>query len=394
MNLDELIVLRHDLHQIPEIGLDLPQTQARVLEALDGLGLEISTGQGLSSITAVLRGSAEGRPAENAVLLRGDMDALPVVEQTGLEWASTNGAMHACGHDTHMTMLVGAAQRLVERRDELAGDVVFMFQPGEEADDGAGLMIAEGVLDAPGYRVGSAFAIHSWASQFSPGAFASRPGTVMSAVDTLTVTVHGQGGHGSAPHLAKDPVPAMAEMITGLQVMLARHFDLFDPALITVGKVRAGSAPNVIPDTAEFVATVRSFSQAANDRLHELVPATLEGIAASHGVRVEIDFPHIYPATVNAQAEVELVREAVTALFGAERWVELDHSMTASEDFSHVLAEVPGCFLLLSGVASDDDPQAMDNNHSPRARYSDEWLADGAELLAETAVRALRQRAR
>lgn len=386
----DLVALRHELHQIPEIGLDLPKTQARILQALEGLPLEVTLGKGLSSITAVLRGTAPGRPEQRAVLLREDMDALPVVEETGLDWASTNGNMHACGHDTHMAMLVGAAHRLCAVRQQLAGDVVFMFQPGEEACDGAGLMIAEGVLDAPGYRVGSAFAIHSWASQFAPGAFAAKPGTIMSAVDTLRVKVVGRGGHGSAPHLSLDPVPPMAEMITGLQVMLSRHFNVFDPAVITVGRVRAGEASNVIPDFAEFEATVRSFTPEANDRLHTLVPELLQGIATSHGVSVEVDFPHIYPATINTADEVAVVRDAVHEVFGEQRWVEMPNSMTASEDFSRVLAEVPGCYLLLSGVPEGVDPAGQANNHSPRAHYDDAWLDDGATLLAEVALRQLR----
>src|SRR3954462_1658245 len=200
---DELVTLRHTLHRRPEVGLRLPQTQETVLQALDGLGLEVSTGRELSSVTAVLRGSRPGP----AVLLRGDMDALPVQEETGLDFSSeVDGAMHACGHDLHTAMLVGAARLLSAHRDALAGDVVFMFQPGEEGWDGAGYMLREGVLDAAGQRVASAYGMHVMSAMSPRGQFTTRPGTLMAASDELRVTVRGAGGHGSAPHLGRDPI--------------------------------------------------------------------------------------------------------------------------------------------------------------------------------------------
>ena len=197
---DDLVRLRRNLHRDPELGLDLPRTQARVLAALEGLGLEISTGRSLSSVTAVLRGGAD---SGEAVLLRADMDALPVSEQTGVDFAGPPGRMHACGHDLHTAMLVGAARLLASRRRELAGEVVLMFQPGEEGYDGARHMIDEGVLDAPGRRVRAAYAVHVASAVFPHGVFATRPGPICAAVDVLSVTVRGQGGHASMPHRAR-----------------------------------------------------------------------------------------------------------------------------------------------------------------------------------------------
>ena len=386
---DALTALRRDLHRIPEAGLRLPRTQARVLSALEPLGLEVSTGRQLDSVVAVLRGRAPADGERRVVLLRADMDALPIEELSGEDFASTNGAMHACGHDLHMAMLVGAAQLLAQQVDELPGDVVLMFQPGEEGDDGARLMLEEGVLEAAGRRPDAAFALHVWASTFARGSFATRPGTVMAASDPLDVTLVGRGGHGSAPHLAKDPVPAMAELITALQVLVARNFDLFDPALVTVGKVRAGQARNVIPDEAGFEATLRTFSPQARDRLFELLPPLAEGIAAAHGLQTRVLLERLYPVTVNDEAQTRLAMDAVRALFGADRLVELEHSMTASEDFSKVIEQVPGCFLLLGACHVDLDPAQAPNNHSQFARYDDGVLPDGARLLAEMARRTL-----
>ncbi|GAA1390021.1 M20 family metallopeptidase [Luteococcus peritonei] len=386
---DTLVTLRRDLHQIPEVGLRLPRTQERVLAALAPLGLEIATGQELDSVVAVLRGRAPAEGERRVALLRGDMDALPVTERSGEDFASTNGAMHACGHDLHMAMLVGAAQRLARRVEELPGDVVFMFQPGEEGDDGARRMIEEGLLEAAGRRPDAAFALHVWASTFPTGSFATRPGTVMAASDPLDVVVHGRGGHGSAPHLAKDPVPVLAEIIGQIQVMLARRFDLFDPALVTVGHLGAGEARNVIPDTAWFEATMRTFSPEARERLFAHLAELLEGIGRAHGVEVEHTMTRLYPVTLNDAEQTAVAMTAVRELFGDDRLLELEHSMTASEDFSKVLEEVPGCFLLLGAAPAGLDPAQAPNNHSAEARYDESVLGDGADLLAELAVRTL-----
>src|SRR5581483_11770780 len=234
---DEIAELRHAIHREPEIGLDLPKTQAKVLGALDGLPLEISTGQGLTSVTAVLRG---GRPGP-VVLLRGDMDALPVTEETGLPWASAiPGAMHACGHDLHTAMLAGAARLLSAQRESLPGSVVFMFQPGEEGFAGARHMINEGVLAAAGSAPVAAYALHVTSNRLPCGVFSTRPGPMLAAADQITVTVRGRGGHASMPHRSADPIPAACEMVIALQTLVTRKFDVFDPVVITVGSFHAG----------------------------------------------------------------------------------------------------------------------------------------------------------
>ncbi len=389
----ELVSLRRELHQIPEVGLQLPNTQARLLTALEGLDLEISCGEQLTSITAVLRGKAplRGKAQDDGerpvVLLRGDMDGLPVDEQTGLDFASSNRAMHACGHDLHMSILVGAVRALCAAADELVADVVFMFQPGEEGCDGASYMVAEGVLDAAGRRADAAYAIHVFSALEPHGQFAVRHGAMMAACDTLDVTVTGRGGHGSAPHSAADPVPAVCDMVLATQVFLSRHIDIFDPAVITVGKIAGGSIRNVIPETAHFEATVRSFSTQTQQRLFDLVPPMLENVAASHGVTAEVMMANQYPLTSNDPHQTDFVSEVIRDLFGDERHTTWEHPLAGSEDFSRVLTEVPGTFIALSAVPVGADHETASYNHSAYATFDDQVIADGATLLAELAMR-------
>ncbi len=386
---EDLARLRRELHQQPEIGLDLPRTQERVLSELEGLGLEISTGTGTTSVTAVLRGGARNEDDPKTVLLRADMDALPLDEETGLDFAATNGAMHACGHDLHTASLVGGARLLAQHRDHLRGDVVFMFQPGEEGWDGAGVMIEEGVLDAAGRRADAAYGMHVFSSMIPAGRFVSRPGTILSASHALHVTVHGEGGHGSMPHRTRDPITATAEMITSLQTMVTRRFDIFDPVVITVGLIAGGTRRNIIPDNAYFEATVRRFSEASADLLQESIHNTLRGVAQAHGVSVEIEYSGEYPLTVNTPEEVDFSAEVVRDVLGEDRYAELPSPIAGSEDFSRVIAAVPGAFICIGAVLPGMDPETSPTNHSPRADFDPDVLPDAATIYAELAVRKL-----
>jgi amidohydrolase len=387
----DVVELRHRLHRRPEIGLELPETQRAVLDALAGLPLEVSTGSSCSSVTAVLRGTgAAGTEDRPAVLLRGDMDALPVREATGVEFASTvDGAMHACGHDLHTAMLVGAARLLSAHQDALAGDVVFMFQPGEEGWDGAGRMLAEGVLDAAGPRVRRAYGVHVMSGKLPRHQFTTRPGTLMAASDELKVTVRGAGGHGSAPHRAKDPVSVAAEILTALQTMVTRQFDIFDPVVITVGSFHAGTRRNIIPEEAVFEATVRSFSRPARERVQVASVRLCEAIAAAHGLEADVRYNTEYPVTVNDAAQAAFATGVVADVFGEGRFTPMPVPEAGAEDFSRVLAEVPGCYLFL-GACTGDDYDAAEDNHSPRAAFDDAVMTGGCLLHANLAIRALR----
>jgi amidohydrolase len=375
---DEIVRLRRDLHALPEIGLDLPRTQEKVLAALDGLPLEVSLGERLTSVTGVLRGAHPGP----VVLLRSDMDALPIQERTGLDHTSrVDGAMHACGHDLHIAMLVGAAHLLAARRNELRGDVVLMFQPGEEGCDGAAAMIAEGVLDAAGRRPDAAFALHVFASGVPRGVFSARPGTTMAASDALDVTVLGAGGHGSRPHRAKDPIPVACEIVTALQTLVTRRSNIFDPVVLTVGSFHAGTRRNVIPDTARFDATVRTFSPKARAYFKDAAVTMARSITEAHGLRAEVEYIEGYPTTVNDPALTTFAADTITDVLGAQRFQPLPNPMPGAEDFSRVLHRVPGAFVLLGAGDGSTD------NHSPTAVFDDAVLADGAAVLAELALR-------
>ncbi|MCD4849387.1 M20 family metallopeptidase [Arthrobacter sp. AK01] len=385
---DDIVRLRHDLHREPEIGLQLPRTQEKVLKALDGLPYEITLGQETTSVTAVLRGGAAHASAETpVVLLRADMDGLPVQETTGVDYTSrVDGAMHACGHDLHTSMLAGAATLLAERRDQLAGDVILMFQPGEEGFDGASYMIKEGVLDAAGRRADTAYGMHVFSSLEPHGQFVTKPGVMLSSSDGLVVTVLGAGGHGSAPYSAKDPVTAAAEMVTALQVMVTRQFNMFDPVVLTVGVLHAGTKRNVIPETARIEATIRTFSEESRRKMMEAVPRLLHGIAAAHGLEADVHYQEEYPLTINDEDETTTAEKVIAGMFGESRHTRMATPLSGSEDFSRVLAEVPGTFVGLSAVAPGADHTTSPFNHSPYALFDDGVLTDGAALYAELAV--------
>ena len=384
--LPDVAALRHALHRTPEIGLHLPRTQALVLEALEPLvpeGLEVRTGTGLSSVVAVLRGARPGP----AVLLRGDMDALPVTEDTGESFSSeVPGVMHACGHDLHVAGLVGAARLLAARREQIAGSVVLMFQPGEEGDHGARLMIEEGVLDAAGERVVAAYGLHVLSSLLPTGAITSRPGTLLAAADTVHVTVRGRGGHGSMPHLALDPVPVAAEIVLALQAMVTRQFDVFDPVVVTVGRIEAGTTDNVIAAEARIEATVRTFSEAVHAAVPERLARVCEGVAAAHGLSVAVDYRRGYPVTANHPAEVERAARLTAGLFGERSYTTAPQPLSGAEDFSYVLQQVPGAYVGVGATPADADPRTAPYNHSAQARFEDGALAVGPAVLAALAL--------
>ena len=384
---DELVTLRRRFHQEPEIGLDLPKTQAKIVAALDGLGLEVTTGKGLSSVTAVLRGAK----CDKTVLLRADMDALPVTELTDLAYKSQiDGAMHACGHDLHVSMLIGAAKLLVKNKSQLNGDVVFMFQPGEEGFDGAGHMIKEGVLTASGRKADATYGIHVSSSSTPTGAFTTKGGTMMASADEIHVTVLGMGGHGSQPHTAKDPIPVAAEMVSALQLMITRSFDAFDPVVITVGQFHAGTKANIIPDTAEFQATIRTFSPENRVRIKTEAVRLCTSIAEGYGLKADVKVVEQYPVTVNNASHAQFVGKVAAELFGKDAYMDMPHPIAGAEDYSRVLEAVPGSYMFL-GASVDEDFMNSEVNHSPRAMFDDSVLYRGTAMLSELAVRSLNE---
>ena len=380
------VALRRRIHQKPELGLDLPLTTQAVLDELQGLDVAIARGPSTSGLIVTLNGAKPGR----TILLRGDMDALPVTERTGLPFASQiDGTMHACGHDLHTAMLAGAARLLSARRGELPGSVIFMFQPGEEGHAGARVMIEEGVLDAAGGRPVAAYGLHVASAQLPGGVLSTRPGTIMAAADTFEVTVHGRGGHASQPHNAADPIPAACEIVTALQTMVTRKFNVFDPVVLTVGSFHAGTVDNVIPDDARMAASLRTFSPETRARAMDAAIALVHDVAAAHGLTATAEFGQGYPVTVNDAGQAEFAQSVVTGLLGTGRFVPTPYPLTGSEDFSYVLEEVPGAFLMLGACLPGSDPATAAFNHSPEAAFDDAVLADGAAVYAALAIKRL-----
>ena len=375
---DTLTQIRRDLHQIPEFGLDLPKTQARILESIHGLG-EIQLGKDLNSIGLVIKG---GKPGPT-ILLRADMDALSVKEETGLDFASTNGFMHACGHDLHMAAAIGAAHLLATHKAELSGTVVIWFQPGEEGHHGADVMIEEGFLELSGERPIAAYGLHVFTAM-PIGAIACKPGPLMASAGDLHVTFHGSGGHGSMPWLSKDPVTPMIEAISALQNMLNKRFDQFDPVILNVGWIRAGddATTNVIADSASFGATVRTFSEKSTALLHELAPKLIHSIAEGFGLTATVEFGRATKVLVNDAAAVTRVEKVSKALVGEHGYIPLQAPMAGGEDFASIVQEVPGAFVFVGACPPEINHETASTNHSAKAMFDDSVLPLCASILA------------
>lgn len=375
----DLVACRRDLHRHPELGFQERRTAAVVESRLRQLGLEVRPGVAETGVVGVLRAPGERRGG--AVLLRADMDALPIQEVPGRDYGShVPGRMHACGHDGHTAMLLGAAVLLCARREGLPRDVVFCFQPAEEGLGGALRMIEAGVLDDPPVR--SAYALHLWTG-FPAGSVHLRAGPIMAAQDEFTARILGRGGHGALPHRSVDPVVATAHGVVALQCLVSREIDPFDSAVVSVGRVEAGSAANVIPEEARLDGTLRSFSDDARERLRERVPAILEATARAHRCRLLFDLRPGYPAVVNDSTAVDRAREAASRTVGPDRVAETP-PLAAAEDFAYFLEKVPGAFVFLG--AGNEDRGITAPHHSPEFDIDESALPRGAELLARLAL--------
>jgi amidohydrolase len=369
---------RRALHRRPELGFEEHETAAFVADHLREIGLEVETGVATTGVVGVLRAERASRPA---VLLRADMDALPIQEVPGRSYGSeVPGRMHACGHDGHMAMLLGAATVLTALRAGLTRDVVFCFQPGEEGFGGADAMIREGVLEKHG--VGEAYGLHLW-SLFPAGTIQVRPGPAMAAQDEFEATVRGRGGHGALPHRAIDPIVAAAQALVALQSVVARSIDPIRPAVVTVGSFHAGAAPNVIPDTATMRGTMRSFDEGVRDTLRARVREVFEGSAAAAGCTVDFKLLPGYPAVVNDAAAVERVRRLAAEVVGGDHVVEPD-PMAAAEDFAYFLRRVPGAFVFIGAGNAARGITAP--HHAAQFDIDEAALPVGAELLARIAL--------
>ncbi len=376
--MDEVVDLRRALHREPELGLILPNTQSRVLDALKGLPVSTRTGTSVSSVAADLEGEHDGP----TVLLRADMDALPMPEDTGLEFASTvDGAMHACGHDAHTAMLVGAVALLSERRASLRGRVRFMFQPGEEGFHGAKHMIADGVLE----DVAAAFALHV-SPNLPAGSLWNKGGALMASADVLEIEVTGKGGHASSPYLANDPMPIAAEIVQALQVFVTRRINTFDPVVVTVTQMNAGTTNNVIPESVLMVGTLRAVSEHSRELALRSMQTLVEGIAAAHEMRAELRVVPGYPVTVNHNASASFALDTATSLLGGEAVGRMPQPVMGAEDFSYVLQDRPGAMSFLGVCPPGEHPARAHACHSNRMTIDEDAMQVGVAMYAALAV--------
>ena len=384
--LPELQSLRRKLHQIPEFGLELPNTLKVILNEISPLG-EITLGKSITSAVLHIKGDLPGP----TVLLRADMDALAVVEDTGVPYASTNGFMHACGHDLHMAMGVGAAKILASRKSELKGEVIIFFQPGEEGHHGADVMIEEQALMVSGSKPIRAYGLHVFSS-YPLGMMGSRRGPLMASAGDLLVTVTGSGGHGSMPWLSKDPISVLNEIMSALQTMVTKRFSAFDPVIVNIGWVRAGdtATTNVIPETASFGATVRVFSEENATKLKQYTQELVDSIATGFGLSATVEFTRATKVLMNDPGAISSVEKVTSELFGESRYINLPTPIAGGEDFASIVSEIPGAFVFMGACPPGTDHTTAATNHSNKAVFDDSVLGDGAALLASLAVDALR----
>lgn len=378
------VALRRAIHRYPEQGLSLPRTQQAVQQALADIPVTLHAGSPTTSVVGLIEGERPGP----TVLLRADMDALPLTEDSGAPFRSTvDGTMHACGHDMHVAMLASAARLLAQRRSELAGTVLLMFQPGEEGYHGARCMLEEGLLDIA-ETPERALALHV-TSTLDSGLVQSRPGPIMASSDVMRVTVTGRGGHASAPQNALDPVPATAAMVGALQTMVTRSLNVFDPAVVTVSRISAGTTSNIIPETAELEGTIRTLSEPTRARVREEVVRVCEHVAAAHGCTAVVEVEQGYPVTVNDASIGPQVVDLARRVLGERHAQTMPYPMMGAEDFSYVLAKLPGAMAFLGACPPGIDPETAPGNHSNRAVFDEAALVHGVALYAAFALDAL-----
>jgi amidohydrolase len=383
------VTLRRGIHARPELGLQLPETTQAVLDGLKGLDVEIARGPSTSGLVVSLTGTKSGSQSGRTILLRGDMDALPMSEETGLDFASEiSGRMHACGHDAHTAMLVQAVHLLHRHRDELPGTVKFMFQPGEEGHAGARRMIEDGLLDADP-KPDAAFALHIFPN-FKAGAIAGRPGPLLASVDTWTIKVKGRGGHASMPYLAVDPVPVACEIGLALHAMVTRRTNVFDPVVLTLGKIAGGTASNIIPEVVDMLGTLRTTSENAREIAQEGIRRVATNIAAAHSCAADVQIRRGYPVTVNDAGFVDFARGVADDLVGPDNYIPMPAPFMGAEDFSYVLQRMPGCMMFLGVMPEGQHDHALvPSCHSNHMVLNEDAMAVGIAMHAALAHRYL-----
>ena len=381
----ELVRVRRELHQTPEFGLDLPKTLEIILREVGDLG-EVTLGKDMTAAAILIRGANPGP----TVLLRADMDALAVTEDTGLDFASTNGYMHACGHDLHMAMGIGAARLVHSNKEKLNGNVLMFFQPGEEGHDGAGHMLSQQMHMVAGEKPIVAYGLHVF-SIVPSGLFTTKKDTMMASAGDMLVSISGRGGHGSMPWTAKDPITGMIEILSSMQSFIAKNFDALDPIIVNVGWIKAGDdhTTNIVPETVIFGATVRSFSKKGYEETRSKLPEFIKQMANAFGLSAEVEFSPATKVLINHHQPVDRVEAVTKEMFGENRYRTMSQPIPGGEDYASILEEIPGAFIFLGAAQPGIAPEKLESNHSNKAQYDEAVLADGAALLAALAFDAL-----
>lgn len=373
---EDIVALRRDFHEHPELAYEEVRTAGIVAERLRDLGLEVFTGIGETGVVGILRGELPGP----CVLVRADMDALPILEENEWDWkSSSNGKMHACGHDCHVSIGLTVARLLSAERGSLAGVVKFMFQPAEEGFGGAARMIKDGLLEDGqfGPRPDMALALHVW-SDLEVGKVATKPGPIMACADEFAATIYGSGGHGAMPHQTIDPITIAAQIVIALQTTISRNLDPLHPGVVTVGKVSAGSAHNVIAGQADLCGTLRAFDPTVRALLERRCREISEELPKAFGARGEWHYKAGYPPTVNNAAVTEIVTRAIEKTIGKEN-TEVFVPVMGAEDFSQVLEQIPGCYFFVGGRNAAID--AVYSHHHPLFNIDERALDIGVRVM-------------
>ncbi len=376
--IDEVVATRRDIHMHPELGFEEVRTAGIVAERLKALGYEVRTGVGQTGVVGMLRTKKPGR----TILLRADMDCLPMDEHSDVGFASIErGKMHACGHDGHVAILLGAAEMIMQRRDLLCGTIVLCFQPAEEGRGGAKAMIDDGVLENP--HIDRVYGLHL-ASLYPVGVVAVKPGPAMASSDSIEITIRGRGGHGAAPHQTIDPILTAAQFVTGVQAVVSRGVDPIQPAVVTIGAIHGGTIHNVIPDTVELLGTVRAFDTDVRAQMKPRIESVLKGCCECTGAEYDYNYLWRYPVTVNDANEAAYIRDLAARTLGEKRSVPFEPTMGA-EDFSFMLEERPGCFFFLG---SQSGPETAVAHHNARFAIDERSLETGVQMMTAIAMDA------
>ena len=376
--LAEVVAVRRDLHRHPELGFEEERTAALVAQTLRALGLEVHTGIGRTGVVGVLHGARPGK----TVMLRADMDALPIDEENTVPYRSeSNGTMHACGHDGHVAMLLGAARLVVARRGEVAGTVCFLFQPAEEGKGGARAMVQDGVLERFGIQ--RAYGLHL-ASAHPVGQVGFHEGPFYASSDSIEITIEGRGGHGAAPHLSVDPIYTAAQFVVAVQQVVSRNVDPVEPAVVTIGSIHGGTTHNVIPGRVRLLGTVRAFDAGVRAAMAERIERVLRGVCESTGATYAFEYIWRYPVTSNDVEQTRYVRALAANVVGADQVADVPRLMGA-EDFSFFAERVPACFFT---IGSNGGPHSAFPHHHARFDVDESAFGSGVRMMAALALDA------